>query len=152
MRASTRILYIKSIIKGFISAIPSHVLLKLYEKHKIQVNKRNIQLVKEFRGKPYSATSYFKQPAPNIEAFKIEYLNSIIVLKLMNSTENKYLQHLQHHEIAYLLDFRTYLTSVEIEQRVQRILKRPKNIQVIDNLKQTYRDITFKSNLESTSF
>lgn len=152
MKITKHAKYIKALIEGFRAAMPISTIEKLYEEHKIETNLRNIALVKEFRGRDYSAVPYFKQPAASVADFKFQYLNAVLILKLLESTENRFLQNLDHTDIAYLLNFATPIPSIELEQRVQRILKRPKNITIIDDLRLTYRDITFESNQDSTSF
>ena len=153
MNYSPQIKYLKKLITEFANAIPAKQLNQLYIEHQKITKIRNKRFLQEFKYVTSKTSTYLKLAAPTIQIFKTDYLNSVIILNLLNSTHKHLFSELKHNEIAYLIGGSwTPQHSIETERTVQRMLKRPNNRNVITNLRETYREITFKSYTESTSF
>ena len=137
MEISNSTHYIKAIISGFINSLSKKTLDNLYQDHIEQTKQRNQLLLQSVSQTPHK--HYLRKPAATLEIFITEYLESVIILKLCNSSYAKYFTDLSHTDIAYLLSKKTTVQNInDIEQTVFRLIKRPKNIQAIRSLFDTF--------------
>ena len=128
------LIYIREIVHGLISALSKKDIERLYEEHKNEVkafNKRN------------KKTSFGKNPCPSLVLFKSTVLPSVVILKLQDSIYSNYLSDLSYNEVAFILGNSTSKeTVIQIENKIMRIMKHPKNRKAMDEMKRTSKEIS----------
>ena len=136
-----------------VNAIPLQTIKVLYEIHKADVDQRNHELIQEFKHKQTSPASYFYHEAPTLTVFIDVYLRPVVLLRIIKAKELSFVNSMEHSEIAYIMNgCITSNNSLEIEQRVQRIIKRPKNKDIIQKLKATYLHLDSSDPYEHSVF
>ena len=129
------IIYIREIVQGLISALSKKEIDRLYAEHKKEIAEYNHK---------HRKTEFKKSPCSSLLLFKSTILPAVIVLKLQKSVFANYLSNLTYNEIAFILGKSTSKEAVvQLENRIVRVMKHPRNKKVMEDIKNTVKEIDY---------